>query len=256
MLVLSGDTPLLTAGLLGELVETHRQEGAAATVLTFVPDDVRAYGRVVRDSDGHVRAIVEAGDASEDELAIREVNSSIYVFRADRLWPVLDRLEPHNAQGELYLTDAVRFLVGDGETVAAHVAADPRETEGVNTRAELAAAAAALRDRINEAHMLAGVTILDPASAWIEPGVELEPDVSIHPFVVLRGRTRVGAGAEILPNTVALDAEVGQWSDGRPVLLPSSRDGSRSGFEGRRLRGDQELTHRGKDESAASLVYR
>ncbi len=209
VLVLSGDTPLLTSELLAELVETHRREGAAATVLMFVPDDVRSYGRVVRDADGHVRAIVEAGDANEDELAIREVNSSIYVFRSDRLWPALERLEPHNAQGELYLTDAIRYLVEDGETVSAHIASDPRETEGVNTRAELAAAAAALRDRINEAHMLAGVTILDPESAWIEPGVELEVDVTIHPFVYLRGSTHVASGAEVLPHTVAVDAEVG-----------------------------------------------
>jgi bifunctional UDP-N-acetylglucosamine pyrophosphorylase/glucosamine-1-phosphate N-acetyltransferase len=209
LLVLSGDTPRLTAALLRALVETHRAAGAAATVLTFEPPDPRAYGRVLRDADGHVRAIVEAGDASEAELAVREVNSSIYVFRAELLWGVLDRLEPVNVQGELYLTDAVRLLVQDGETVAAHVAADPAEAEGVNTRAELAAAAAALRDRINEAHMLAGVAIVDPATAWIEPGVELEPDATVHPFVVLRGRTRVGAGAVIHPQTVAVDAEIG-----------------------------------------------
>ena len=209
VLVLSGDTPRLTAELLRALVETHRAADAAATVLTFVPDDVRSYGRVLRDGDGRVRAIVEAGDATDAELEVREVNSSIYVFRAAALWPVLDRLEPRNVQGELYLTDAVRLLVEDGEDVAAHVAPDPTEAEGVNTRAELAAAAAALRDRLNEAHMLAGVTIVDPATAWIEPGVELEPDATIHPFVVLRGRTRVGAGAEVLPNTVAVDAEIG-----------------------------------------------
>jgi bifunctional UDP-N-acetylglucosamine pyrophosphorylase/glucosamine-1-phosphate N-acetyltransferase len=209
LLVLSGDTPRLTAGLLAELVDTHRALGAAATVLTFVPDDPRAYGRVLRAGDGSVRAIVEAGDASDDELAVREVNSSIYVFRSELLWPVLDRIEPVNAQGELYLTDAVRLLVEDGEAVAAHVAADPAEAEGVNTRAELAAAAAALRDRINDAHMLAGVTIVDPATAWIEPTVELEPDATIHPFVVLRGSTRVAAGAEIHPQTVAIDAEIG-----------------------------------------------
>jgi bifunctional UDP-N-acetylglucosamine pyrophosphorylase/glucosamine-1-phosphate N-acetyltransferase len=209
LLVLSGDTPRLTAALLRELVRTHRSEGAAATVLTFEPPDPRAYGRVLRDADGHVRAIVEAGDATEEELAVREVNSSIYVFRSELLWGVLDRLEPVNVQGELYLTDAVRLLVGDSRTVAAHVAADPAEAEGVNTRAELAEAAAALRDRINQAHMLAGVTIVDPATAWIEPGVELEPDATIHPFVVLRGRTRVAAGAEIHPQTVAVDAEIG-----------------------------------------------
>jgi bifunctional UDP-N-acetylglucosamine pyrophosphorylase / glucosamine-1-phosphate N-acetyltransferase len=209
LLVLSGDTPLLSAALLRELVGTHRAEDAAATVLTFVPDDPRAYGRVLRDGDGHVRAIVEARDASDDELAVREVNSSIYVFRSELLWPVLERIEPVNAQGELYLTDAVRLLVEAGETVAAHVAPDAAEAEGVNTRAELAAAAAALRDRINAAHMLAGVTILDPATAWIDPSVELEADATIHPFVVLRGRTRVAAGAEIHAQTVAVDAEVG-----------------------------------------------
>ncbi|HWG56853.1 MAG TPA: NTP transferase domain-containing protein, partial [Gaiellaceae bacterium] len=120
VLVLSGDTPLLTAELLRELAETHRRDGAAATVLTFEPQDTRAYGRVVRGADGGVRAIVEAADASEDELALRECNSSIYVFRGDLLWPALDRLEPKNAQGELYLTDAVRDLVAHraGEGVA------------------------------------------------------------------------------------------------------------------------------------------
>jgi bifunctional UDP-N-acetylglucosamine pyrophosphorylase/glucosamine-1-phosphate N-acetyltransferase len=162
VLVLSGDTPLLTADLLRALLDTHRSEGAAATVLTFEPDDLRSYGRVLRGGDGHVRAIVEAADANADELSVRECNSSIYVFRADRLWPALERLEPHNAQGELYLTDAVRHLVADGDTVAAHVAADPRETEGDNTRVELAAAAALLRDRIMIAHMLAAVPIVDP----------------------------------------------------------------------------------------------
>jgi bifunctional UDP-N-acetylglucosamine pyrophosphorylase/glucosamine-1-phosphate N-acetyltransferase len=209
VLVLTGDTPALTSDLLRELVATHRREDAAATVLTFRPPDVRAYGRVVRDDTGHVRAIVEARDASPEELEIDEANASIYVFRAERLWPALERLQPQNAQGELYLTDAVRFLVEDGETVAAHVALDPFEAEGVNTRAELADAAAVIRARINEGHMLAGVTIVDPDTTWIEPAVELEPDVTIHPFVYLRGGTRVASGAEIHSHTVAIDAEIG-----------------------------------------------
>jgi bifunctional UDP-N-acetylglucosamine pyrophosphorylase/glucosamine-1-phosphate N-acetyltransferase len=208
VLILTGDTPALTSDLLRALVATHRREDAAATVLTFVPPDVRAYGRIVRDGSGHVRAIVEAADASPEELELREVNASIYVVRAEKLWPALDRLEPQNAQGELYLTDAVRFLVEDGETVAAHVADDPFEAEGVNTRAELAAAAAVIRDRINERHMLAGVTLVDPSTTWIEPDVELGPDVTIHPFVYLRGRTRVESEAEILSHTVANDAEI------------------------------------------------
>ena len=209
MLVLSGDTPLLTAELLRELVETHRREAAAATILSFEPDDVRAYGRIVRAADGTVEAIVEAGDATPEQLELRECNSSIYVFRTDVLWPALERLQPHNVQGELYLTDAVRDLVDRGERVAAHVAADPAETEGVNTRAELAAAAAALRDRINAAHMAAGVAILDPATTWIEPGVTLEADAVVHPFTSLRGSTRVAAGAEIGSHVVAIDAEIG-----------------------------------------------
>jgi bifunctional UDP-N-acetylglucosamine pyrophosphorylase / glucosamine-1-phosphate N-acetyltransferase len=209
LLVLSGDTPLLTTELLRALVETHRAEEAAATVLTFEPADARAYGRVVRAGDGSVAAIVEAADATPDELALTECNSSIYVFRTDLLWPALERLQPHNAQGELYLTDAVRDLVAAGERVVAHVAKDPAETEGVNTRVELAAAAAALRDRINRAHMLAGVAILDPASTWIDPVVRLEADVVVHPFTVLRGSTRVAAGAEIGPHVVATDAAVG-----------------------------------------------
>jgi bifunctional UDP-N-acetylglucosamine pyrophosphorylase/glucosamine-1-phosphate N-acetyltransferase len=209
LLVLSGDTPLLTAELLQELVEMHRRERAAATVLSFEPADVRSYGRVVRAADDTVEAIVEAVDATPEQLELRECNSSIYVFRTEALWPALERLEPHNAQGELYLTDAVRGLVERGERVVAHAAADAAETEGVNTRAELAAAAAALRERINLAHMLAGVTIADSGSTWIEPTVELEPDAVVHPFTVLRGATRVAAGAEIGPHAVVVDADIG-----------------------------------------------
>jgi bifunctional UDP-N-acetylglucosamine pyrophosphorylase/glucosamine-1-phosphate N-acetyltransferase len=209
VLVLSGDTPLLTGDLLRELVAVHRAKGAAATVLSFVPDDVRSYGRVLRAADGDVLAIVEAADATPEQLAVPEANSSIYVFQADALWPVLERLEPVNAQGELYLTDVVRDLVGGGQRVAAHVAPDPAETEGVNTRVELAAAGAALRDRIVTAHMLAGVTVVDPSTTWIEPTVTLEEDTVVHPFTVLRGSTVVRTGACVGPHVVVDSGEVG-----------------------------------------------
>jgi bifunctional UDP-N-acetylglucosamine pyrophosphorylase/glucosamine-1-phosphate N-acetyltransferase len=209
VLVLSGDAPLLRPESLQRLLESHGREGAAATVLTFRRQDPGSYGRILRGENGSVRGIVEATDANPEELAIDEVNSSIYVFRSDALWPALERLEPANAQGELYLTDAVRLLVEAGERVAAHEADDSAEPEGVNTRVELAAATAALRDRINEAHMLAGVTIVDPASTWIDPTVELEPDAVVEPFTVLRGQTRVGAGASVGPHVVAVDAEIG-----------------------------------------------
>jgi len=209
VLVVTGDAATITTELLGSLLETHRSAGAAATVLSFDPPEPGAYGRIVRGDDGSLQAIVEARDASEDELAIREVNSSIYVFEAAKLWPALERLSPQNAQGELYLTDTVRDLAGAGERVAVHKADDPAEAEGVNTRAELAAAGAVLRDRINLAHMLAGSTIVDPATTWIEPSVELEPDCTIQPFTVLRGGTRVARGAEVGPHVVAVDSEIG-----------------------------------------------
>jgi bifunctional UDP-N-acetylglucosamine pyrophosphorylase / glucosamine-1-phosphate N-acetyltransferase len=209
VMLVSGDAAAITGDLLGRLVETHRDAGAAATVLSFDRDDPGTYGRIVRDSNGGLQAIVEASDAGEEELELHEVNSSIYVFAAQELWPALERLRPENAQGELYLTDTLRDLVQREQRVAVHKAENPIEVEGVNTRAELAAAAAVLRDRVNEQHMLAGATIVDPATAWIDPSVELEPDTTVHPFTVLRGRTRVGRGAEVGPHAVAVDSEIG-----------------------------------------------
>jgi bifunctional UDP-N-acetylglucosamine pyrophosphorylase / glucosamine-1-phosphate N-acetyltransferase len=209
VLVLNGDVPAVEPSLLRALVGAHRSAGAAGTVLSFEPSDLRAYGRIVRDDAGGLARIVEAGDATSTELALGEVNSGIYAFRAERLWPLLGRLEPHNAQGELYLTDTLGLLVADGEAVAVHTAPVPFDVEGINTRVELAAVTAALRDRINERHMLAGVTIVDPASTWIEADVEIEADATIHPFTVLRGATKIAAGAEIGPHVVAIDAEIG-----------------------------------------------
>jgi bifunctional UDP-N-acetylglucosamine pyrophosphorylase/glucosamine-1-phosphate N-acetyltransferase len=251
VLVLSGDTPLLTPDVLHDLVETHRRERAAATVLSFEPPDPRQYGRPVRDGTGRLARIVEASDATPDELELREVNSSIYVFAADKLWPALDRLEPHNAQGELYLTDALGFLVEDGEPVAVHVAADPREAEGVNTRVELAAATAALRERINEAHMLAGVTIVDPQSTWIDGDVEIAGDVTIHPFTVIRGPVTIASGVEIGPfayirpgTTVAREAKIGAF-----VEVKKSAVGARTKIPHLSYIGDAEI---GEDTNIAA----
>jgi bifunctional UDP-N-acetylglucosamine pyrophosphorylase/glucosamine-1-phosphate N-acetyltransferase len=210
VLVLSGDAPLVTPELLQGLVDAHRKSAAAATVLTFEPGRPLPYGRIVRGADGNVRAIVEEGDATEEERAIRELNSSTYVFDAAELWGALDKLKPDNVQGELYLTDTVRVLVEAGKPVATYKSEDPEAPVGVNTRVELAAAAAVLRDRINEQHMLAGATIVDPQATWIDPQVELEPDVVVQPFTVLRGATRVLRGAEVGPHVVAIDAEIGE----------------------------------------------
>ncbi|MFN8188554.1 MAG: bifunctional UDP-N-acetylglucosamine diphosphorylase/glucosamine-1-phosphate N-acetyltransferase GlmU [Gaiellales bacterium] len=209
LLVLSGDTPLLTCELLESLVAEHRARDAVVTVLSFEPPDARAYGRIVRDGNGRLLQIVEAADATPEQLAIGEVNSSIYVFSAGRVWEALERLEPHNAQGELYLTDAVRYLVEAGGTGAAYRAPDPTDVDGVNTLVELAAAAAVLRDRILTRHMLAGVGIVDPSTTWIEAEVTIEQDATIHPFTVLRGETHVAADAQVGPHVVALDATIG-----------------------------------------------
>jgi len=227
VLVVSGDHPRISSGLLRQLVAEHHSAGATATVLSFEPADSRAYGRIVRSEDGRLEAIVEDADADEAERALREVNSSIYVFAADKLWPVLERIEPVNAQGELYLTDAVRLLVEGGEEVVVFKAPDADEVEGVNTRAELADAAAFLRARVNNQHMLAGETIVDPETTWIDPDVELESDSTIHPFTILRGGTRVGAGAEVGPHVVVEDAEIGAGAKVGPFcyLRPGTKLG-------------------------------
>ncbi len=209
VLVVPGDGPLLTPRLLEEVVATHRRERPALTMVTVEPETPRAYGRVLRSATGDVEAIVEASDATAEQLAIRELNASIYVFAARDLWGALDRLDARNAQGELYLTDAVAALAASGRPVATYRADDASEADGVNTRTELAEAAAVLRDRINAEHMEAGVTIVDPATTWIDAGVELEADAVIEPFTVLRGRTRVARGAVIGPHTVVVDANVG-----------------------------------------------
>jgi bifunctional UDP-N-acetylglucosamine pyrophosphorylase/glucosamine-1-phosphate N-acetyltransferase len=210
VLVLSGDSPLLTPELLRGLVESHARADAAATVLTFEPERPLPYGRIVRDANGLVAAIVEEADANDEQRAIKELNSSTYVFAAEALWSSLEQLRPDNAQGEIYLTDTVRALVDAGERVDAVEADDARAPVGINTRVDLASAAAVLRERINERHMLAGATIVDPLTTWIEPDVELAADAVVHPFTVLRGTTRVGAGAEVGPHVVAVDATIGE----------------------------------------------
>jgi len=210
VLVLSGDTPLLTADVLGSLLEEHRRAGADATLLSFEPDAPFPYGRVIRDDSGAVLRVVEERDATDDQRTIRELNSSTYVFHAPALWRALERLDARNAQGELLLTDAIAHVVDDGGTAAGHRSEDQLAPVGVNTRADLATAADILRARVNHAHMLAGVTIVDPKSTWIDPEVELEADATIHPFTVLKGRSSVAAGAEVGPHCVVADSVVGK----------------------------------------------
>jgi bifunctional UDP-N-acetylglucosamine pyrophosphorylase / glucosamine-1-phosphate N-acetyltransferase len=207
--VLDGAAPLLTTELLEALLDEHRRAQAAVTVLSIEPDEPLPYGRILRDENGALRAIVEEKDASPEERAIRELNTSIYVFRAADLWPALDALDPANAQGELYLTDAVLHVVEAGRGAAVYCAPVAEMGLGVNTRAELAEAASELRRRIVEEHMAAGVAIVDPSTTWIDPDVVIEPQAVIQPFTVLQGKTVVSVGAQVGPHAVVVDSEVG-----------------------------------------------
>ena len=234
VVVLDGAAPLLTKEVLEGLLAEHRDSAAAVTVLSIEPPEALPYGRVLRDDRGALRGIVEDGDASPEERAVRELNTSIYVFAAEELWPALAELDSDNVQGELYLTDVVGKLVADGKRGAVYRAPDPIVGLGINNRAELAQAASELRTRLLEQHMLAGVTIVDPATTWIEQGVEIEPDAVIHPFTVLRGHTVIHARAEVGPHAVVVDAEIGPDATVGPfvslrpgtVLAPGAKVGT------------------------------
>ena len=190
-MVLPGDTPLLRPPTLASLVRTHRRAGAAATILTARLPNPSGYGRVVRDKGGGVARIVEQAEATEEELAVDEVNTSIYVFRRSVLAPALRRLSPDNSQGEYYLTDTIAVLHDAGYSVESMVVDDPMEAAGVNDRQQLAVAEAELRDRINERWMRRGVTMVDPEHTYIDTTVELSPDVVLYPGTHLQGRTVV-----------------------------------------------------------------
>jgi bifunctional UDP-N-acetylglucosamine pyrophosphorylase/glucosamine-1-phosphate N-acetyltransferase len=226
VVVLPGDTPLLRPPTLAALVRHHRSTDAAATILSAVVDSPTGYGRVVRSGDGRVVRIVEEGDTTDDERGIVEVNTSIYCFRRALLPPALRRLSPSNAQREYYLTDVVEVLSGAGYSVHAMVIDDPVETAGVNDRAQLAAAEAELRDRINERWMRRGVTMWDPERTYVDTTVELSPDVALWPGVVLRGGCVVGRGVEIGPDTTLIDTQVGDWSEIRYSMCERARIGS------------------------------
>ncbi|MCD9623492.1 bifunctional UDP-N-acetylglucosamine diphosphorylase/glucosamine-1-phosphate N-acetyltransferase GlmU [Rhabdothermincola salaria] len=212
LLVLPGDTPLLRASTITALVEAHRASDAACTMLTAHMADPTGYGRVVRGRDDRVERVVEQADATDEELAIDEVNTSIYCFRASLLAPALRRLSPENVQGEYYLTDVVGVLAAAGYQVAAVAADDAADTQGVNDRVQLSTAEAELRRRTNEAWLRKGVTMLDPERTYVDATVELATDVTLFPGTMLQGRCVIGSGAEIGPDTRLVDCVVGAAS--------------------------------------------
>ena len=209
VLVLCGDTPLLTGKLLKKLAKEHAAAGAKATVLTAVMPDATGYGRIIRAADGTVERIVEHKDATEEERTVREVNSGIYCFEAPDLFTALHEVKNDNAQGEYYLPDVLEILKKKGEKIFAVAADDYEETLGVNSRAQLAASEKILRRRKNEALMADGVTLMDPDATYVDADVRVGRDTVLYPGTWLEGATVVGEGCEIGPSARFQDVKVG-----------------------------------------------
>ena len=210
LVVLTGDSPLVRAETIAELVRVREENDAAVVVLTMVVDDPTGYGRIIRDDAGDVQEIVEQKDCTPEQAAVTECNSGFYCFDLELLFSALAEVSTDNAQGEYYLTDVLGIARARGERVLALVADDPSECLGVNSRRQLAEATSALQERINGEHMDAGVTIMDPKTTWIGPDVTLEPDVEILPMSFLLGATSVASGSVIDPNTRLTDTVVGR----------------------------------------------
>jgi bifunctional UDP-N-acetylglucosamine pyrophosphorylase/glucosamine-1-phosphate N-acetyltransferase len=212
VLVTYADMPLLRSETLAGLVETQKHNPGPMTMLTVMAAAPRGFGRVVRDATGNVQAIVEEAAATPEQLSIKELNVGAYCFSSDWLWEALKRV-PLSKKGEYYLTDTVELAVKAGLPVQALVTDDMAETIGINTRIHLAEAEAAMRQRINRAHMLEGVTLVDPSATYIEPDVKIGRDTVIWPNTYLRGKTVIGEGCIIGPNTIAEDTTIGNYCE-------------------------------------------
>jgi bifunctional UDP-N-acetylglucosamine pyrophosphorylase / glucosamine-1-phosphate N-acetyltransferase len=215
VIVLNGDAPLVSAATITALANAHDASGAGATIATAVLDDPGGYGRVIRAPDGTVERVAEtkvAGDASEFELHVREVNAGLYAFDPEEVLRAIEEIRPDNAQGELYLPDVLPVIRARERSVLAYEVSDPTEMLGVNDRGDLARVRAVAQARIHERHMLAGATIVDPDATVIDAGVEIAAETTIAPFSSLHGATRVGAGSTIGPLSTLIDARVGERS--------------------------------------------
>lgn len=212
VVVLSGDTPLLRKETLSAFIENHQKNGGAATVLTAILSDPTGYGRIIRRS-GQVVGIVEQKDATEEQTPIKEINTGIYCFKSEKLIDALKSLKNENAQGEYYLTDTLAYLGSQGEIIGATILDDPEEALGVNSRNQLALVEKILRQRKNQELMENGVTILDPASTFIDEDVEIGTDTILQPFTWLEGKTKIGMNCIIGPNSRLQDVEVADESE-------------------------------------------
>ncbi len=208
VLVLLGDMPLLRPETIERLVNAQKQNSGPVSLLTVKADDPRGFGRIVRNAEGDVEAIIEEVDCTPEQLEINELNVSLYCFQADWLWENLSQI-PMSAKGEYYLTDIIAIARQQGLAVRAEVIEDRQEAMGINTRVHLAEAEAILRKRINHQLMLSGVTIIDPATTYIEAGVVVGQDTILYPNTTLQGGTQIGAGCQVGPNTLIRDSIIG-----------------------------------------------
>jgi bifunctional UDP-N-acetylglucosamine pyrophosphorylase / glucosamine-1-phosphate N-acetyltransferase len=223
LILLSGDVPLLSATTLRRLVEAHRRATAAATVVTALVDRPYGYGRVIR-TEGRIARIVEERDASPAERQIKEVNSGIYAFALTPLWEAMRGIASQNAQGEYYLTDLIAIYRRRKLPVETVLVEDPQQVRGVNSRTEMAEVGGLVRQQKNEELMAAGVTLIDPATTYVDPDVEVGADTVIHPGVTLEGQTRVGSACEIHSHVRICDSEVGdRVTIGNFCLILASR---------------------------------
>lgn len=197
VVILNGDTPLITAETINKAIEYHKNNGNQATVITAILDDATGYGRIVRDNDGSVLKIVEQKDASKEEKKINEVNSGMYVFDAQPLVYALDKITPNNAQGEYYLTDTLEILLSAGKKIGGYAISDNDEIRGINDRVQLNEAEKIMQKRINEYHMRNGVTMRNPESVYIEDGVEIGNDTEICQNVTIKSGTKIGSDCVI-----------------------------------------------------------
>jgi bifunctional UDP-N-acetylglucosamine pyrophosphorylase/glucosamine-1-phosphate N-acetyltransferase len=223
ILVMHGDTPLFRSQTISELLESHRRGAPTATMLTARVPNPFGYGRIVRDGDAVTR-IVEERDATDEERQIDEINASLYVFDGPRLREAIDRLDAHNAQGEIYLPDVFELLHKEGDRVIAHVG-DHEEAAGVNSRSQLAAATRILRARAAEFWMDEGVSILDPTTTYIDPTVKVARDATILPFTFLEGSTTIAENAQVGPQARIVDSEVGPGAKVQFAVVVDSRIG-------------------------------
>jgi bifunctional UDP-N-acetylglucosamine pyrophosphorylase/glucosamine-1-phosphate N-acetyltransferase len=210
VLILAGDTPLLTTQTLEEFMAAHQSEKSVASVLTALLPDPAGYGRIIRGDNSAILKIVEEKDASDSEKEIDEINTGVYLFELKVLKEVIGKLKNNNSQKELYLTDVISLITAEGKTAQAILSNDYTETLGINDRTQLAECAAIMRDRINHQHMLNGVTIIDPTTTWIDVDVKIEADVVIYPGTAIAGKSTIKANAVIGPRTTLVSCTVAE----------------------------------------------